>query len=156
MGSSEERALMKFKWFFCRDILGATLLFKNFAANRDQGSLWWLWATQGSLWRVCSGRVTLSCSEITLGECAVEALLWAIQGSLWGVWVWKSYFELLRDHFGECAVEALIWATQGSLWPVCCGRATLGYSRSLWWVCCGSPSLSYSSMVPLRWRGKTP
>ena len=33
---------------------------------------------------------------------------------------------LLR--IGECAVEGLLWATQGSLWPVCCGRATLGYS----------------------------
>ena len=30
MGSSEERALIKFKWVFCRDILGATLLFKKF------------------------------------------------------------------------------------------------------------------------------
>ena len=30
MGSSEERALMKFKWVFCRDILGATLLFRKF------------------------------------------------------------------------------------------------------------------------------
>ena len=35
---------------------------------------------------------------------------------------------LLRDHSGECAVEGLLWATQGSPWPVCCGRATLGYS----------------------------
>ena len=39
--------------------------------------------------------------------------------------LWKSYFGLL---FGQCAVEELSWATQGSLWPVCCGRATLGYS----------------------------
>ena len=30
MGSSEEHALMTFKWVFCRDILGATLLFKKF------------------------------------------------------------------------------------------------------------------------------
>ena len=39
-----------------------------------------------------------------------------------------SYFGLLRDHFGQCALEELLSATQGSLWPVCCGRATLGYS----------------------------
>ena len=25
-------------------------------------------------------------------------------------------------------MEELSWATQGPLWPVCCGRATLGYS----------------------------
>ena len=48
--------------------------------------------------------------------------------------LWKRYFELLRDHFGQCAVEELLWASQGALWPVCCGRATLGYSLAsvLW------------------------
>ena len=73
---------------------------------------------------MCCGRATLSYSGITLASA-----------------LWKSYFGLLTDHFGQCAVEellrhhsgeyaveALLWATQGSLWPVCCGRATLGYS----------------------------
>ena len=54
---------------------------------------------------------------------------------------------LYSDHFGGCDMEGLVagvlksenptvlrmrkellWATQGSLWPVCCERATLGYS----------------------------
>ena len=110
-----------------------------------------LWATQGSLWPACCGRATLGYSGTTL-------LLWATQGGLWGVCcgratlgysgitlasvLWKSYFGLLRDHSEKGAVEGLLWvlrgqervverllwATQGSLWPVCCGRATLGYS----------------------------
>ena len=86
-----------------------------------------LWATQRSLWPVCCGRATLGYSRITLASV-----------------LWKSYFGLLRDHSGECvlwksyfgllrttlgsAAEELLWASQGSLWPVCCGKATLGYS----------------------------
>ena len=41
-----------------------------------------LWATQGSVWRMCCGRATLGCRD-HFGERAVEELLWASQGSLW-------------------------------------------------------------------------
>ena len=40
MGSSEERALMKFKWFFAGTFWGPHCYSKNSAANRDlKGSL---------------------------------------------------------------------------------------------------------------------
>ena len=90
--------------------------------------------------------------------------------------LWKGYFGLLRDHFGQCALEGLLWATQGSLWPVCCGRATLGYSGttlgsvlwkgyfgrllwatqgSLWPVGCGRATLGYSgiTLASVLWKG---
>ena len=74
------------------------------------------------------------------GECAVEELSWATRDDFgqYAVEATLGYsVGLLRDHaveelllpsFGERAVEKLLWATQGSLWPVCCERATLGYS----------------------------
>ena len=109
-------------------------------------------ATQGPLWPVCCGRITLDYSGLLwatqgyFGQCAVEELLWATQGysgtTLASV-LWKGYFGL-----------GLLRATQGPLWPVCCGRATLGYSgllratqRPLWPVCCGRITLDYSGLL---------
>ena len=85
------------------------------------------------------------------GQYAVEATLLGYSGITLASVLWKSYFCLVTDHFGERAVEKLLWATQGSLWPVCCERATLGYSGSLWPACCERATLGYSgSLSPAR------
>ena len=42
MGSSEERALIKFKWFFVGTFLGPHCYSKNSAANRDLNSTFFL------------------------------------------------------------------------------------------------------------------
>ena len=142
---------------------------------------------EGLLWALRDGSVLLKryfeLFRDHFGQCAVKELL-CYSGITLVTLLWKSYFGLLRDHsgecaveellcvfkhhFGQCAVEELLWAIQGSLWPVCCGRATLGYSGmtlgtlgwecaveellwatqgSLWPVCCGRATLGYSGIT---------